>query len=191
MQVSAVFELQAARTQCTITNAMAAARTFAPNAPPAVLSRQIRAFVEHIDLLGETLTIPRRPQDAQEPECSQTELRILAALGRAEPVAMTGLAATLEIPASTLTRAVDKLARKGFVQRRRIRRDRRIVEVGFSPRGKEIHRFVQRERLGRARAALATLNPIERTRFMEMVAKLAGARESTRVTRVQPGDGKA
>jgi DNA-binding MarR family transcriptional regulator len=39
-----------------------------------------------------------------------------------------------------VTRLVDRLARRGLVQRSRSRRDRRVVEVGISDKGLEVVR---------------------------------------------------
>ena len=135
-------------------------------------NRQVLRFVSHIDLLAERLTPPRRPEDAGEPECSRTELRILSALGRQEPVSMTDLAASLDIPLSTATRAIDKLVAKSLVERRSVLEDRRIVQVGFSPRGRDINRFVTRARLARARAILRRLTTEERGTLVEALSRL-------------------
>jgi len=143
---------------------------------PSLPARQVRAFVAGIDLLAERLTPSRRPQDLNAPECSHAELRILSALARAEPVTMSDLAAWLHIPLSTASRAVDKLVAKQLVERRGIRNDRRVVQVAFSPLGKEINRFVLRSRLALARRILASLAPSERNALLACLSKLTSAR---------------
>src|SRR5579872_2063150 len=145
-------------------------------ASPA-LNRQILAFTAQIDWLAERLTPPRRPQDAREPECSRTELRILSVLGRNEPVSMTDLAGSLDIPLSTVTRAIDKLVTKGLVERGGVVKDRRIVQVGFSPRGREIDRFVVRSRFAIARSLLRALSTEDRARLLRLLARLAARPE--------------
>lgn len=146
-----------------------------PAAP--ALNRQILAFTAQIDRLAERLTPPRRPQDAREPECSRTELRILSALGRQEPVSMTDLAGALDIPISTATRAIDKLVMKGLVERGGVVKDRRIVQVGFSPRGREINQFVMRSRFAIARNLLRPLLAEDRSRLIRLLAKVAARPE--------------
>ena len=69
----------------------------------SISARQVRGFIDNLDLLSEQLTPARRPQDQDLPDCSRTELRVLAALARQEPVKTTVLAIALEVPASTLT----------------------------------------------------------------------------------------
>jgi DNA-binding MarR family transcriptional regulator len=131
-----------------------------------------RQFIHDLDVLSELLTPARKAQDADAPECTRTELRVLAALGRAEPIAMTALALSLGVPASTLSRAIEQLVKKGLVERRRDRDDRRIIEVGFSPYGKEINRFVVGSRLQMAKKALRKLGELERDRLFGSLAKL-------------------
>jgi len=105
------------------------------------------------------------------------ELRVLSALGHKEPVNMTDLAASLDIPLSTATRAIDKLVAKRLVERRGVVTDRRIVQIAFSSRGREINRFVMRSRLATARALLRTLSPGERNSLVKALARLVGTSE--------------
>ena len=87
---------------------------------------------------------------------------------------MTELAGPLGIPLSTATRAIDKLVAKGLVERRRPRRDRRLVLVGFSGRGKEINQFVARSRTAIARLLLLKLRPDEIAVLMRRLGRLSG-----------------
>jgi DNA-binding MarR family transcriptional regulator len=97
---------------------------------------------------------------------------MLAALGKKEPVTMTDLAGALRMPLSTATRIADKLVKKELVERRRAEGDRRIVEVGFSKRGREINRFVARRRLAAAEKLLGALSSADRARFMELTGMM-------------------
>ena len=90
---------------------------------------------------------------------------------------MTGLAGSLDIPISTATRAIDKLVMKGLVERRGVVKDRRIVQVGFSPRGREINRFVMHSRFTIARKLLRPLPVEERSRLIRLLAKVAARPE--------------
>jgi len=129
-------------------------------------------FIRDLDALSELLTPVRKPQDADVPECSRTEVRVLSALGRSEPVAMTALAVMLGVPASTLSRAIEQLVKKGLVERSRDGDDRRVIEVGFSSYGREINRFVVRARLKTAQKVLRKLSETERDRLFGSLAKL-------------------
>lgn len=133
---------------------------------------QARTFIAFSDAISERLAAQRRPQDASEPECSLSELRMLAALGKKEPVTMTELAGVLGMPLSTATRVADKLVKKQLVERHRADGDRRVVEIGFSKRGREINRYVTRRRLACARKLLGALSPAERARLIELTGMM-------------------
>jgi DNA-binding MarR family transcriptional regulator len=134
-------------------------------------------FIHDLDVLSELLTPVRQAKDADAPECFRTELRVLAALSRSEPIAMTALAVSLGVPASTLSRTVEQLVKKGLVERRRNGDDRRVIEVGFSHYGKAINRLVVRARLQMAQKALRRLSESERNGLFDGLAKLVSKRE--------------
>ena len=66
---------------------------------------------------------------------SITEVHTLVAIGTGRPRTMTHVANLLGIKVSTLTAAVNKLVRKGYVERLRDDRDRRIVRIRLTPEG--------------------------------------------------------
>ena len=139
--------------------------------PPAA-DKQARDLIRYLDALAEHLAPLRRPQDRDAPECSPRELKALAAVGRIGAVTMTDLAAILKSPLSTATHTVDRLVAKGLVSRKRLTRDRRIVQVSFSRRGKEIHRFVVRSRHAAARGLLKALSLKDRQALLRQMAKM-------------------
>ena len=130
--------------------------------------------MSHIDTLADHLTPQRRKRDRNEPECSPTELRALAALGGNGTLRMRDLAAILKVPLSTATHTVDKLVAKGLVERKRITEDRRVVQIGFSKRGQRIHQYVVDARLAAARRMLKPLGAADRAAFLRQIAKLNG-----------------
>jgi len=125
-----------------------------------------------MDMAAERLRPVRRPQDLDQPECSQLELRALAALGQRHTLTMTELAGILKVPLSTATHMIDKLVAKNLVERRHVKHDRRIVQVAFSKKGKRIHQFVLESRFAAGRAMLAGLNPRERGIFLQRISKM-------------------
>ena len=127
-----------------------------------------------MDALADHLTPQRRKKDRNEPECSPTELRALAALGRSGTLIMRDLAAILKVPLSTATHTVDKLVAKGLVERRRITEDRRVVQIGFSKRGQKINQYVVDARLAAARRMIEPLTAVDRADFLRQIAKLNG-----------------
>lgn len=144
-----------------------------PATAPSGLSSQADDFLAHLDELAELLRPRRRPQDRDLPECSASELRALAALGRLGAIAMSDLAAMLGLPISTATRIVDRLVAKDLAARRRSPQDRRIVQVSFSPKGQRIHEFVVATRRAAASALLESLPSARRASLLRQLSRIA------------------
>ena len=70
---------------------------------------------------------------------SMTEVHTIAAIGVAELKSMSELAAQLSITVGTLTVAINNLVKKGFVERYKTERDRRVVKVALTKEGKRIY----------------------------------------------------
>ncbi len=69
-------------------------------------------------------------------DLSIAELHTLDAIGPYEARAMSETAIRLGITTGTLTVAVDRLVRKGYVERNRDTKDRRVVRIHLTRRGK-------------------------------------------------------
>jgi DNA-binding MarR family transcriptional regulator len=108
-------------------------------------------------------------------ECSERELRALAALGRNGSLSMSDLAAILKVPLSTATHTVNRLVVKGLIERRRAKHDRRVVRVTFSQKGQEINRFVENTREAEARRMLESLPVHDRQALLRWLSTMAGA----------------
>jgi DNA-binding MarR family transcriptional regulator len=134
--------------------------------------KQVRQFIDLMDMVADRLRPVRRPQDRDQPECSQLEMRALAALGQRNTVTMSELAAILKVPLSTATRMIDKLVVKNLVERKHVKHDRRVVQVAFSRKGKRIHQFVIESRFAAGRGMLAALHPRERGVFLKRILKM-------------------
>lgn len=68
-------------------------------------------------------------------DVSRTELHAMTAIGTGRPKTMTHVANILEINVSTLTTTINKLVKKGYVERLRDDKDRRIVKIKLTARG--------------------------------------------------------
>lgn len=68
-------------------------------------------------------------------DLSITELHTLEAVGEGKTKTMSQVAASLKINVSTLTAAINKLVKKGYVDRFRIPEDRRIVKLRLTEEG--------------------------------------------------------
>ena len=69
-------------------------------------------------------------------DISITEIHTIEAIGAYSETSMSEIAQKLKITVSTLTTAINKLIKKGYVERKRIEEDRRVVLVKLTKRGK-------------------------------------------------------
>lgn len=69
-------------------------------------------------------------------DLSITEVHTIEAIGMYSERTMSEVAQKLKITVSTLTTAINKLIKKGYVERKRIEEDRRVVLVKLTKRGK-------------------------------------------------------
>ena len=70
---------------------------------------------------------------------SMTEVHTIAAIGTGTLKSMGEVAKALHITVGTLTVAVSNLVKKGYVQRFKSEKDRRVVRVGLTKQGKEVY----------------------------------------------------
>lgn len=74
-------------------------------------------------------------------DLSIAEMHTLEGIGLYDAHTMSETAAALEITTGTLTVAVDKLVKKGYVERLRDESDRRVVRVRLTRKGKLAYRL--------------------------------------------------
>ena len=70
-------------------------------------------------------------------DLSVTELHTIEAIGMYKERTMTEVAQDLKITVGTLTTAINKLIKKGYVDRKRIEEDRRVVLIKLTEKGDE------------------------------------------------------
>jgi DNA-binding MarR family transcriptional regulator len=83
------------------------------------------------------------------------------------------LAAAAGVSASTATRILDALERRGVVERTRSRDDRRAVAVSLTERGEELLDAEREWLRGRQRAFYASLPPAEQELAPDLLLRLA------------------
>ena len=71
-------------------------------------------------------------------DLSITEMHTIEAIGIEKARTMSEVALDLKITVGTLTTAINKLIKKGYVNRRRIEEDRRVVLVSLTESGKSV-----------------------------------------------------
>ena len=74
-------------------------------------------------------------------DLSVAEMHTLEGIGLYNSRTMSETAATLEVTTGTLTVAIDRLVRKGYVERHRDLNDRRVVRIQLTRKGKLAYRM--------------------------------------------------
>ena len=74
-------------------------------------------------------------------DLSVKEIHTIEAISMYEERTMSEVAQDLKITVGTLTTAVNKLIKKGYVERKRIEEDRRVVLIKLTKRGKLAYRL--------------------------------------------------
>lgn len=68
-------------------------------------------------------------------EITYNDMHIIEAIGLKEPKKMSEIAKIMSVTTGTLTKAVDALEKKGYVQRQRSRQDKRVVYITLTQQG--------------------------------------------------------
>lgn len=74
-------------------------------------------------------------------DLSVTEIHTIEAIGMYRERTMTEVANDLRITVGTLTTAINKLLKKGYVERKRTEEDRRVVLINVTKKGKLAYRL--------------------------------------------------
>lgn len=105
-------------------------------------------------------------------DLSITEIHTIEAIGMYGSKTMSEITAKLEITMGTLTTAIDKLIKKGYVERSRSNTDRRIVNVSLLKRGKLAYRIHEKFHLEMVEAVMADFTPEEEEILLIGLSKL-------------------
>ena len=105
-------------------------------------------------------------------DLSITEIHTVEAVGLYGSKTMSEIAASLEITMGTLTTAVDKLIRKGYLERNRSNTDRRIVNVSLSKKGKLAYRIHEKFHLDMVQEIMLDFTAEEEEILLTALSKL-------------------
>jgi DNA-binding MarR family transcriptional regulator len=89
------------------------------------------------------------------------------------PWNVRGIANTVRVPISTVSSALDRLEESGLVSRSRTAKDRRVVCVGLTARGRRLADRLRDAHVLNCQAMLLRLSPEERNEFLRLAAKIA------------------
>ena len=90
----------------------------------------------------------------------------------AGPITMGELSRDLEVPLSTATRTVDWLVTNGFSQRLPDPKDRRVVRVELTAKGRQAYEAISTFMLARVEQAMRPLDAAERKTFLSLLNKV-------------------
>lgn len=105
-------------------------------------------------------------------ELSITEVHTIEAIGMYTERTMSEVAQKLKITVSTLTTAVNKLIKKGYVERKRIEEDRRVVLVELTKKGKLAYRIHEKFHREMVNTAIDGLNLEEEELLISSLNKI-------------------
>jgi len=105
-------------------------------------------------------------------DLSITEIHTIEDVGLYGSKTMSEIASTLDITMGTLTIAVDKLIKKGYMERSRSVTDRRIVNVSLTRRGKLAYRIHEKFHLDMVKAIMTDFTPEEEEVLLTALGKL-------------------
>ena len=104
---------------------------------------------------------------------SKPEIFLIHALGEAGRLNMTELARRMSVALSTVTGIVDRLIARGCVIRDRTEKDRRVVFVELTEKGREMFQQDRRAQQKVAMEVLSNLSEAEQEELVSLVGKLS------------------
>ena len=97
-----------------------------------------------VSVFNDILTIEESElKKSQFKDLSITEMHTIEAVGMYKKKTTSEVAKELSITVGTLTTAINKLVKKGYVERIRSEDDRRVVKLGLTKKGKLLYRIHQ------------------------------------------------
>jgi DNA-binding MarR family transcriptional regulator len=103
--------------------------------------------------------------------------RVSSSIYRKKELTMGELSSSLAIPFSTATRFVDMMVAYGYVIRMRDPDDRRVVRVGLTHEGVELHRTIESFTGEHVRSIMASLDAEEQQLLVKLTRKVITALE--------------
>ena len=104
-------------------------------------------------------------------DLSVAEIHTLVAVGRHQPKTMGDIARELLINVSTLSIAIKKLEKKGFVRRIRTPEDRRVVRIELTERGDEALAYHEKFYFELASEVMANMNDAEKRAHLKIMGR--------------------
>ena len=127
-----------------------------------------------IELFNEILIIEQNTlKEGKFKDLSITEIHTIEAIGMYKSRTMSEIAQDLNITVGTLTIAINNLVRKGYAVRERSEKDRRVVMVGLTRKGKLAYRVHEKFHSDMVKYTIEGLNEEEEKVLINSLDKLS------------------
>ena len=105
-------------------------------------------------------------------DITNNDMHVIEAIGVGEPKNMSTIAKLLSVTVGTLTIAMNRLVKKGYVIRERGKEDRRVVYISLSEKGLRAYRHHEEFHRQMIEAVLENLTEDETESLVKALAKL-------------------
>jgi len=113
--------------------------------------------------------------DRAEEEVTLTQYRTLVVLASRGPQSLAALARAVDVTPPTATRMCDRLIRKGLIERRHERGDRRLIRLALAPKGQELVSAVTERRRAEIARLLAAIPVEQQAALVDSLQRLTDA----------------
>ena len=128
-----------------------------------------------VNLFNEIMDIEERALITGEfRDISNNDMHIIAAIGVGDPRSMSSVAKDLSVTVGTLTIAVNSLVKKSYVNRVRSDRDRRVVLISLTEKGRRAYAHHEEFHHRMVEACIRELNEDEMRIMMKVLTNLRG-----------------
>ena len=141
--------------------------------PPLPINEDSDAFLASFDAFAQAVRRARGTASGGNGTLTLSQYALLQALATREEARVSDLAVEAGITASTATRILDALERRGIIQRERSTHDRRGVTVTLTEFGRQALGHQDGWLRGRQRAFYASLPEVERELAPDLLMRLA------------------
>jgi MarR family 2-MHQ and catechol resistance regulon transcriptional repressor len=123
-------------------------------------------------LVGDARSVTHGQKERRSKERRQPQTELLYILSRIKELTIKEIAAKMYITSSAATQMVESLVKQGFLERKDDPKDRRVVRVSLTSRGKAYFSRFKKEHLGRIDHAIKKLSDKELKMLIDVRNKL-------------------
>jgi len=116
--------------------------------------------------------VRQQPKDLMKGKITFSHMVIVQLLSRKKSCKMTDVAKILGVTKSAVTGFSDRLIKMQIIKRSRSRKDRRIVNVALTPKGKALAKKLYNFKLRVIAKLFSSLNQKERTQYLCILKKI-------------------